>query len=65
MSIVNRGCVFLGEEGSDRSSACFHGVCALPEGRWLVAFRASPRKKDTYPQRILLTRSDDEGRDKG
>lgn len=61
MKIVDRGLVFLGEEGGDSASACFHGVCVLPDGRWLVAFRAAPKKADTYPQRVLVTWSDDEG----
>ena len=61
MKIVDRGSVFLGEDGSERSSACFHGACALPGGRWLVAFRASPKKADAFPQRVLVTWSDDQG----
>lgn len=62
MKILDRGLVFQGQDGSEESSACFHGVCVLPDGRWLVAFRASPKKSDTFPQRVLLTRSDDEGK---
>ena len=62
MTIVDRGQVFLGEDGSDYSSACFHGVCALPGGRWLVGFRAAPRKADAFPQRVMVTWSDAEGR---
>ncbi len=62
MKILDRGLVFLGEEGSECSSACFHGVSVLPSGRWLVAFRASPKKADTFPQRVLVTSSDDEGK---
>jgi BNR repeat protein len=62
MKIVERGMVFLGEEGSDCSSACFHDACVLPEGRWLVGFRASPKKADAFPQRVLVTWSDDGGK---
>ena len=62
MKIADRGLVFLGEEGGERSSACFHGACVLPGGRWLVAFRASPKKADAYPQRVLVTWSDDGGK---
>ena len=62
MKIADRGLVFLGENGGDRSSACFHGVCVLPEGRWLVGFRASPKKADAFPQRVLVTWSDDGGK---
>lgn len=61
MRIVDRGVVFLGKDGGTRSSACFHGACALPGGRWLVAFRAAPKKADTYPQCVLVTWSDDQG----
>ena len=61
MGIVDRGTVFIGEAGSEFSSACFGSVCVLPGGRWIVTFRASPKKKDTYPQRVMLTSSDDEG----
>ena len=31
MKIVDRGLVFLGKDGSEYSSACFHGACELPE----------------------------------
>jgi len=62
MKVVDRGLVFVGEDGSERSSACFHGVCVLPSGRWLVGFRASPKKSDAFPQRVLVTWSDDEGK---
>jgi hypothetical protein len=62
MKIVDRGSVFLGAEGSELSSACFHGVCVLPGGRWLVAFRVSRRKADSLPQRVVVTWSDDEGK---
>ena len=62
MKIVDRGQVFLGEEGSEYSSACFHGVCELPEGRWLVGFRAAEKKSDAARQRVLVTWSDDAGK---
>lgn len=62
MDIVRRGTVFFGEAGSEFSSACFPGVCVLPSGRWTVAFRASPKKADAFPQRFMVTWSDDEGR---
>lgn len=61
MRIIDRGTVFMGEEGSDQSSACFHSTCTLPSGRWLTCFRSSPAKKDTFPQKLLLTWSDDNG----
>ena len=62
MKILDRGLVFLGEKASDCSSACFHGVCALPGGRWLVAFRAAAKKADPFGQRVLVTQSDDSGK---
>ena len=61
MRIRNRGTVFFGEQEGELASSCFHGVCAFPSGRWLVTFRAAPRKQDAFPQRVLLTYSDDEG----
>ena len=61
MEIADRGVVFFGEAGSEFSSACFPAVCALPGGRWIVGFRASPKKADAFPQRFMVTWSDDEG----
>lgn len=62
MRVIDRGLVFLDEDGGERSSACFHGACVLPGGRWLVGFRAAPKKSDAFPQRVLVTWSDDEGK---
>jgi len=62
MKVIDRGTVFMGEAGSEFSSACFHGLCVTPAGRWMVAFRASPKKANAQPQRILITWSDDEGK---
>jgi len=61
MEIAGRGVVFFGEVGSDRSNACFPGVCSVPGGRWMVCFRSAPKKTDSFPQKVLLTWSDDEG----
>lgn len=61
-TIADRGVVFMDAPGSESASATFPSVCALPAGRWLCAFRAAPRKKDSLPQRVLLTWSDDAGR---
>ncbi len=61
MRVADRGTVFLAPAGSACSSACFPGVCVLPDGRWLVAFRAAPKKADARPQRVLVTVSDDQG----
>jgi len=61
MRIRDKGCVFLGGPDGAQASACFPGLCVLPDGRWLVAFRAAPCKVDTPPQRVLVTWSDDEG----
>lgn len=62
MQVTGRGAVFLGAAGSEYASACFPGVCVLPDGTWLVGFRAAPRKQDAGPQRFMLTRSDNGGR---
>ena len=62
MGIVNQGVVFQGEANTDRSSACFPSICVLPTGRWLCAFRISPKKADAFPQNVAVCRSDDEGR---
>ncbi|MFH1266414.1 MAG: sialidase family protein [Planctomycetota bacterium] len=61
MKIQCRGRVFQGEKGSDRQSACFHDICALADDRWLSVFRTAPRKQNAYPQRVLLSSSDDAG----
>ena len=61
MEIADRGIVFFAEAGSEFSSACFPGVCAMPGGRWLVTFRASPKKADAFPQRFMIVLSDDAG----
>lgn len=61
MKVIDHGTVFLGEAGSEYSSACFHGICVLPDGAWLACFRASPAKHNTFPQRFMITRSNDQG----
>ena len=61
MQIVGRGRMFLGTDGSEVASACFPGVCVLPGGRWLTAFRTSPRKANALPQRVRLSWSDNAG----
>ena len=61
MDVVKRGTVFVGKAGTEFSSACFPSICALPGGRWLAGFRASPKKSDARPQKVMLTWSDDEG----
>jgi hypothetical protein len=60
-SIVNKGIVFAGAKGSDVQSAVFPGVCVLPGGRWICAFRAAPEKQGTVGHKALITWSDDEG----
>jgi len=61
VKIVERGTVFVGESGTEQSSACFPSICVLPGGRWLAMFRVSPRKSDARPQKVMLTWSDDWG----
>ena len=62
MRIVDRGTVASGREGTDASSLCFPGVCALPSGRWLTTFRAAPTKDGVASQHTLISWSDDQGR---
>jgi hypothetical protein len=61
-SIVDRGLIFQAPRGDIHAAAAFPSVCAFPGGRWLCGFRAAPRKKDSFPQTLLLTWSDDAGR---
>lgn len=61
MDIRERGIVAAGEPGTDRQSFAFPGVCVLPGGRWLCAFRGAATKGATRCA-VYLTRSDDEGK---
>src|ERR1041384_874146 len=45
------------ENQNHRAAWC----CALPDGRWLVSYRAARDKNNTL-QRVMLTWSDDEGK---
>ncbi len=62
MLVSDQGIVCAGRPGTVRQSCAFPQVCVLPNGRWLCGFRAAPTKGATAGQRVLLTRSDDEGR---
>ncbi len=62
MQVIDRGTVFAGRAGTERSSACFPGVCVLPSGRWIVTLRTAPTKEGVANQRTILTWSDDDGR---
>lgn len=59
--IIEQGLVAAGEPGTERQSCAFPGVCVLPGGRWLCAFRGAPTKGATRSA-VYLCRSDDEGR---
>lgn len=61
MHVADQGIVFSAEPGTDRSSCCFPGICALPGGRWLATCRAAPTKQGTRGQHVLLSWSDDQG----
>ena len=61
MKIVDRGIVFAGQKGANNQSSAFPGICVLPSGRWVCAFRAAPSKAATTGQHVLVTWSDDEG----
>jgi hypothetical protein len=56
------GIVFAFEEGTDRQSCAFPGICVTGDGRWLCSFRAAPRKSAMAGQHVALTWSDDDGR---
>jgi len=63
LKIVDRGTVFSSKPGTDCQSCAFPNVAVLPGGRWLAACRAARTKTGTDgQQRVLLSRSDDEGR---
>jgi hypothetical protein len=59
--VVSRGLVYAGGSTPLRQSCCFPGMCVLPDGRWVVTFRAAPTKEGMRDQQLLLTWSDDEG----
>ena len=61
MKIIGKGLVYKGEPGTDRQSCAFPGICVLPNGRWLCSIRTAPAKKDVWPEKILITWSDDQG----
>ena len=61
MKIIAKGLVYSGEPGTDRQSCAFPGICVLPNGRWLCSIRTAPAKKDVWPEKILITWSDDQG----
>jgi len=60
--IVDSNIVYAGQENTDRQSCAFPGICVLPNGRWICAFRAAPTKESTLGQMVLITFSDDQGR---
>ncbi|MCA9411207.1 MAG: exo-alpha-sialidase [Candidatus Omnitrophica bacterium] len=62
LQIVDQGVVFEGKEGTDCQSATFPGVVVLSNGTWMCTFRAAPRKSELAGQRVLLTRSTNNGR---
>jgi Neuraminidase (sialidase) len=62
MRIIDKGIVFKGQEGTNRQSCAFPGICILPNGRWICTFRAAPQKKPTKGQHVLVTWSDDMGK---
>ena len=60
--VISEGLVFMGQEGTNHQSCAFPGICVLPGGRWLCAFRAAPMKAPQEGQHVLVTWSDDEGK---
>ena len=62
MRIVDHGIVFRSVPGTDRQSCAFPQVAVLPGGRWLCGCRAACDKGSKKGQHVLLSVSDDEGR---
>jgi len=62
LGVVDCGVVFAGTPGGVEQSATFPAPCVSPDGRWFCMFRTAPAKMSNAGQRVLLTRSDDEGR---
>ncbi len=61
MKIIERGTVYSGSKEHNRNSCIFPSICILPEGRWMVGFRAAPSKSELPGQEVCLTWSDNEG----
>ena len=62
MKILTRGTVFPSVSGTDRQSCAFPQVAVLPGGLWLCGCRAACTKGGNQDQHVLLSVSDDEGR---
>lgn len=62
MKINDQGIVLASMENSERQSLTFPGVCAHPEGTWILTCRAAKKKQDLQGQQILVTRSEDRGK---
>ena len=62
MQVERSGAVFAGAPGSGVQSATFPVPCVNAEGRWFCIFRGAPQKLSNADQRVLLTWSDDQGR---
>ncbi|MBN2308477.1 MAG: exo-alpha-sialidase [Candidatus Hydrogenedentes bacterium] len=61
MRIVDEGTVVSSAPGTEHQSCTFPGICVLPNGRWLVGFRAAPAKLSVAGQSACFTWSDDSG----
>ena len=61
MKLAGEGAAFAGR-GADDASALYPGVCVMPSGRFLLAFRSAPSRLATEGQRVLICVSDDGGR---
>lgn len=62
MKIIDRGTVYSAQPGTNHQSCTFPGICVLSSGRWVCSFRAAPTKLATTDQHVLITWSDDKGR---
>ena len=61
MRIVDRGIACASQPGTDRQSCCYPDICVLPDGRWMIMFRAAYAKRPTLGSHMCMVVSDDEG----
>ncbi|MBP1990411.1 sialidase family protein [Paenibacillus eucommiae] len=62
MNIIDRGTIYPGNKQCNRNSCIFPSVCILADGRWVAGFRAAPSKSELPGQEVVITWSDDEGK---
>jgi hypothetical protein len=62
VKIISKGYISKPDNDPNFNSCSFPCIVLLPSGRWLAAFKASPKKGDCDFQHAVLTWSDDEGK---